>query len=489
MQALLGLTEDADDCADPAGAASAWSSAARRTCVPLLPLLALVFGIEVPDTDVTAAIDPAFRRDRLNDAHRPAARRSTLPGTVLVLVDDAQWLDDASAGLLRHLLRRLPSGPGRSSSPVVRRRAGWCSSPVTRVEDLELGPLLPEAAEALVDRGSGRLPLWLRTCVEALVERGAGQPALPGRAGRGRPSTAVTPTACRTASRRPWPPPSTRCRRRTGLTCVWPRSSAVGSTWTCCSACSPGRATEQNAGWTPTAVVERLGRFLAARRRARSASPRDSSATSPTRACRSVAGGCCTAGPGTCSWQTAARRPGDELADLLSVHYAVAARHRETWTWARVAAERARRASAPRGGRGTPPAGGRSRQAPGRGPCAGRDDVGAAGGRLHPVRPARRGEVRLPSRAWPPEGVPGQVARAVHRKKAGCGTPLAPTPALCAWYTRGLKLARAVPASEQQRRATGASARRLRRDPARPGQVVAGTAAARAGGAARAGDF
>jgi class 3 adenylate cyclase/tetratricopeptide (TPR) repeat protein len=76
-----------------------------QTLEPWLPLLGILLGIELPSTAATEGLDERFLRETLADV----AMRflvSTLAGTpTMLLVEDAHFMDEASADLLRRLSR------------------------------------------------------------------------------------------------------------------------------------------------------------------------------------------------------------------------------------------------------------------------------------------------------------------------------------------------------------------------------------------------
>ncbi len=123
--------------------------------LPLAPLMAEVAHIHVPSTVEVDEIEPRFRRDRTADAIvRLLATRPD--GPLVVVVDDAHWVDEASSQLLSRLVaaatdpidprpwlvlairRPGPGGfrPTVPSSPCDRSRAWgpstWSGRPPTR---------------------------------------------------------------------------------------------------------------------------------------------------------------------------------------------------------------------------------------------------------------------------------------------------------------------------------------------------------------------
>ena len=92
-------------------------------------------------------------------------------GPVLVVVDDAQWLDDASRDAIRFVARRLAAS-GAGILLAVRDGAGPALD-LSGLDELVLGGLDDESAARLVRRRWPRLPA---TTVSALVAATAGNP-------------------------------------------------------------------------------------------------------------------------------------------------------------------------------------------------------------------------------------------------------------------------------------------------------------------------
>jgi DNA-binding CsgD family transcriptional regulator len=101
-------------------------------------------------------------------------------GRLVVLVDDAHWLDEASAEVLAFVARRLEAEP---IALIVAEREGARSLPLDAPVDVPLAPLGEAASRALVDRAG--LPAATRRRV---LELAAGNPLalveLPLTAGR-----------------------------------------------------------------------------------------------------------------------------------------------------------------------------------------------------------------------------------------------------------------------------------------------------------------
>jgi len=168
-------------------------------------LLEDVLALGLPETEVTAAMAPQGRADALRDLVGKLLERAAARQPLLVVVDDAQWLDSASWSLLaaavlrapsvlfvaalRPLSEPLPAGLRQLLDGAVPRLA---PAPLTPADTLrlvcaQLGVAsLPRAAEALiVERAQGnpffseQLALALRDAGHLVVESGQCRLARP----------------------------------------------------------------------------------------------------------------------------------------------------------------------------------------------------------------------------------------------------------------------------------------------------------------------
>ncbi len=115
--------------------------------LPMLPLLALPFGAKVASTLEADAIDPEFRRLRVHEVVVDFLD-ATLTGPILLVVEDAHWIDDASGELLNHLVRASAERPW--AAIVTRRPEGqWEIPDVDHVVSLQLEPLTDDAIREL----------------------------------------------------------------------------------------------------------------------------------------------------------------------------------------------------------------------------------------------------------------------------------------------------------------------------------------------------
>lgn len=153
LRELLGISSDDAELA--AKELTELVAALGPETGPLAPLLAPLTGIEVPDTPESAAISPEFRRDRTADLLLQLYD-FFVHDTLLVLVEDAHWFDEASCALLERL---LPGASTRRWLVVVTRRpvAGGLH-PETDLR-VDLRPLADGPAQELIDAATAAAPL------------------------------------------------------------------------------------------------------------------------------------------------------------------------------------------------------------------------------------------------------------------------------------------------------------------------------------------
>jgi hypothetical protein len=143
--------------------------------VPLAPLIGEVAHIAVPTTTEVDEIEPRFRRDRLAEASIRLIE-DRVPGPLVIVVEDAQWVDEASA----HLLSRVAEAATAPESPrpwliiAIRRPLDGGFVPPDAPAAL-LEPLSTRVAEELVWAATEAAPLRPHD-VAAIVSRAAGNP-------------------------------------------------------------------------------------------------------------------------------------------------------------------------------------------------------------------------------------------------------------------------------------------------------------------------
>lgn len=137
---------------------------------PWIPLLAVPLDVDVPSTPEVDRLDERFVASRMREAFVRLVL-ALVDEPTCVVVEDAQWLDEASAGLLAPLASEVPKAP---IAVVLACRAllGGPFDGVRRGRIL-LGPLDDDEALALIRTVSGRmLPQQART----LAGRTGGNP-------------------------------------------------------------------------------------------------------------------------------------------------------------------------------------------------------------------------------------------------------------------------------------------------------------------------
>ncbi|HEX4529105.1 MAG TPA: adenylate/guanylate cyclase domain-containing protein [Acidimicrobiia bacterium] len=141
--------------------------------LPWAPLVAVVADVPMPDTRETAELEGRFRGAKLGETVSELLARA-LPGPTLLLIEEAHWMDDASADLLRRLLTDLP---GRPWFVCVTRRAhdrGFLA-PEGVGTTIELAPLDPEVTTELFHLATVDAPIPAHE-LRALVARSGGHP-------------------------------------------------------------------------------------------------------------------------------------------------------------------------------------------------------------------------------------------------------------------------------------------------------------------------
>ncbi|HZO62235.1 MAG TPA: tetratricopeptide repeat protein [Gaiellaceae bacterium] len=141
--------------------------------VPLLPLLGIPLGIDLPDTDETRPLEGEFRRTRLEEVVRELLGVLLLEPTLMVF-EDTHWMDEASAALLHSLLVGLDARPWLV---IIARRdqpTGF-SAAAEATAVIALQPLAADQAAELVHAALEDVALAPHE-VAALTERAGGNP-------------------------------------------------------------------------------------------------------------------------------------------------------------------------------------------------------------------------------------------------------------------------------------------------------------------------
>jgi class 3 adenylate cyclase/tetratricopeptide (TPR) repeat protein len=140
---------------------------------PWLPLLRIVAGIPVPPTPEIDVLDPQVRRARLEAVTSDMLGR-LLNQPLIMVVNDVQFMDDASCSLLSRLVADVA---GRPWLILLTRRAGAPQSVEVgeNATTIELGPLGADAAERLLLAALADTALPPHR-MRQLVERAGGHP-------------------------------------------------------------------------------------------------------------------------------------------------------------------------------------------------------------------------------------------------------------------------------------------------------------------------
>jgi class 3 adenylate cyclase/tetratricopeptide (TPR) repeat protein len=171
LRPLVGITPETPR-AEAGAQLAPWIEGVMPDLTPWLPLLAIAFDADVPPTPDVEGLDPKFVHERLHECVAQFLQRMLMMPT-LIVVEDAHWLDDASAFLLRHLTRT--SAPVPWLVVITRRPGGEPFASEEHGETLELRPLEGAAAESLALAAAGDVALTERQ-LEAVRARAAGNP-------------------------------------------------------------------------------------------------------------------------------------------------------------------------------------------------------------------------------------------------------------------------------------------------------------------------
>jgi class 3 adenylate cyclase/tetratricopeptide (TPR) repeat protein len=146
-----------------------------RELLPWMPLVGHLLGSELPETEETVALDVDYRAAKLR-AVGVALLNRLLPGAALLLIEDAHWLDSASADLLLDLMA-MKEGPPRAFL-VTRRPVEeglWLAGLATC--RLDLAPLDDEDAGRLVKASLSSSDVGVvKSTADRLVARAGGNP-------------------------------------------------------------------------------------------------------------------------------------------------------------------------------------------------------------------------------------------------------------------------------------------------------------------------
>jgi class 3 adenylate cyclase/tetratricopeptide (TPR) repeat protein len=170
---LLGLLETAA----PDHIAGRLRELVEQKCpelLPWLPLLGTPFDLDIADTPDTAALAPGLRRERVDQVMAIFLDRA-LPERVLVVLEDAHWMDEASCGVLDIVVDNLASRPALICTTRRNVDSGFIPPSHPHVRTLWPRPLTAEQATAALIAATEDSPLRPHE-IDLLTERAAGNP-------------------------------------------------------------------------------------------------------------------------------------------------------------------------------------------------------------------------------------------------------------------------------------------------------------------------
>lgn len=143
---------------------------------PLLPLIAEVADAEVPTTAAVEELSASFHRERTQWAVSQLAVWLTHQ-PIVVQIEDAHWIDAASADLLSYVLARGADLPWLVISTRRSGESGWIPGDELDPARIDLDPLSPGALRALLTELRRDDPLEPDAAAD-LIERSGGNPFL-----------------------------------------------------------------------------------------------------------------------------------------------------------------------------------------------------------------------------------------------------------------------------------------------------------------------
>jgi class 3 adenylate cyclase/tetratricopeptide (TPR) repeat protein len=140
--------------------------------LPWLPLIAVVAGVEVASTREVDELDPAHRKEKLEDVTSELLG-VLLPGARVLIFNDVHLMDDAS----RDLIARLAADVGSRWWLLVVSRTPDSPSPLgtTALERVELGALGDAVVADMLSQATADSPLPPQRLAE-LAQRAGGNP-------------------------------------------------------------------------------------------------------------------------------------------------------------------------------------------------------------------------------------------------------------------------------------------------------------------------
>jgi class 3 adenylate cyclase/tetratricopeptide (TPR) repeat protein len=142
--------------------------------LPWLPLLAIVADVDVPPTAEVEDLDGEFRRPKLEEVTIDYLSRVVSQPT-LVVIEDAHWMDEASADLLQAVAGRIAELPWLICVSRRDEETGFVLAEAPRCLSFPLAPLTSDALGELIAAASEEAP-FLPHEVGELSDRSGGNP-------------------------------------------------------------------------------------------------------------------------------------------------------------------------------------------------------------------------------------------------------------------------------------------------------------------------
>jgi predicted ATPase len=140
------------------------------------PLLAEVLGLSTVETPLTASLDPRLRQQRLFDLVLELVAHYSRDGALLLWMEDLQWADVASLGLLDYVgrnIRRLPVVLMLTLRPTELLEGRWRD--LDHAIEIEMGELGQEERSELIAQLL-QVPRVQESVVRSIVSRAQGNP-------------------------------------------------------------------------------------------------------------------------------------------------------------------------------------------------------------------------------------------------------------------------------------------------------------------------
>ena len=142
--------------------------------LPWLPLLAIVADVDVPMTPEVRALSDEFRRGKLDEVMSDYLSKVVADPT-LVVIEDAHWMDEGSASLLRHVAGRIGDIPWLICVSRRDETTGFVGIEAARCTLLPLAPLSGESLQELIGVATEEAPFPPHEVAD-LTDRSGGNP-------------------------------------------------------------------------------------------------------------------------------------------------------------------------------------------------------------------------------------------------------------------------------------------------------------------------